>query len=148
MAITTALCNSFKQELLNGTHNLPSNTIKLALIKVGHSGTYNKSSTNYSNITDASDEATNTSGSAYPTGGVTLDSVAVSLSGDTAIVDIADEVITSASISAVGCMIYNSSQSNKAIATIDFSGTQTATSGNFTITFPAADASNAIIRIA
>ena len=129
MAITTALCNSFKQELLNGTHNLPSNTIKLALIKVGHSGTYNKSSTNYSNITDASDEATNTS--SYQDH-----------------FTIADEVITSASISAVGCMIYNSSQSNKAIATIDFSGTQTATSGNFTITFPAADASNAIIRIA
>ena len=65
-----------------------------------------------------------------------------------AIVDIADEVFTSSTISADGCIIYNASASNAAIAVIDFGGTQTSTNGDYTIQFPAADASNAIIRIA
>lgn len=145
MAITTAMCNSFKQELLGGTHDLDTHTIKLALIKASPSGTYNASTTNYSDVTGNSDEA---SGSGYSAGGNSLTSAAISLSGSTAIVDFADTTFATATVAADGCIIYNSSQSNKAIAVIDFGGTVTSTAGNFTVSFPAADASNAIIRIA
>ena len=145
MAITTAMCTSFKSELLGGIHDLDTHTLKLALIKASPSGTYGAATTNYSNVTGASDEA---SGSGYSAGGQNLDGAAISVSGTTAIVDFTDEVFTSATVSADGCIIYNSSASNKAICVIDFGGTKTATNGDFTIQFPAADASNAIIRIA
>lgn len=146
MSITTAMCNSFKQELLNGEHNLASHTIKLALIKASPSGTFDKSTTNFSEL--GSDEA---SGTNYTSGGNTLGSPTVSLSGDTAIVDFNDSTFSSATISADGCLIYNSSASNKAIAVIDFSGTKTATNGDFTVTMPGGSSPNAntaIIRIA
>jgi len=145
MAITTAMCTSFKSELLGGIHDLDTHTLKLALIKASPSGTYGAATTNYSNVTGASDEA---SGSGYSAGGQNLDGAAISVSGTTAIVDFTDEVFTSATVSADGCIIYNSSASNKAICVIDFGGTKTSTNGDFTIQFPAADASNAIIRIA
>ena len=145
MAITTAMCTSFKSELLGGTHDLDTHTLKLALIKASPSGTYGAATTNYSNVTGNSDEA---SGTNYSAGGQTLDGAAISVSGTTAIVDFTDEVFSSATISADGCIIYNSSASNKAICVIDFGGTKTSTNGDFTIQFPAADASNAIIRIA
>ena len=145
MAITTAMCNSFKTEVLGGTHDLDTHTIKIALIKSGMSGTYNASTTNYSNVTGASDEA---SGTNYSAGGQNLDSASIALSGSTAIVDFADEVFSTVTVSAAGCIIYNSSASNKAICVIDFGGTVSSVAGNLTIQFPAADASNAIIRIA
>ena len=145
MAITTAMCTSFKSELLGGTHDLDTHSIKLALIKATPTGTYGAATTNYSDVTGNSDEAT---GTGYTTGGQVLDSVTISTDGTTAIVDIADEVFTSSTISADGCIIYNASASNAAIAVIDFGGTQTSTNGDYTIQFPAADASNAIIRIA
>jgi len=145
MAITTAMCTSFKSELLGGTHDLDTHSIKLALIKATPTGTYNAATTNYSDVTGNSDEAT---GTGYTAGGQVLDSVTISTDGTTAIIDIADEVFTSSTISADGCIIYNASASNAAIAVIDFSGTKTSTNGDFTIQFPAADASNAIIRIA
>jgi len=145
MAITTAMCTSFKSELLGGTHDLDTHSIKLALIKATPTGTYNAATTNYSDVTGNSDEA---SGTGYTAGGQVLDSVTISTDGTTAIIDIADEVFTSATISADGCIIYNTSASNAAIAVIDFGGTKTSTNGDFTIQFPAADASNAIIRIA
>lgn len=145
MAITTAMCNSFKQELLGGVHDLDTDVLKLALIKATPSGTYNASTTNYSDVTGNSDEA---SGTGYSAGGQVLDSAAISLSGSTAIVDFADEVFSTVTLSADGCIIYNSSQSNKAICVIDFGGTVSAVAGNLTIQFPAADASNAIVRIA
>ena len=145
MAITTAMCNSFKQELLGGVHDLDTDVLKLALIKATPSGTYNASTTNYSDVTGNSDEA---SGTGYSAGGQTLDSAAISLSGSTAIVDFADEVFSTVTLSADGCIIYNSSQSNKAICVIDFGGTVSAVAGNLTIQFPVADASNAIVRIA
>lgn len=145
MAITTAMCNSFKQELLGGTHDLDTNTIKLALIKDSPTGTYNASTTNYSDVTGNSDETT---GTGYTAGGQTLDGASISLSGSTAIVDFTDEVFSDVTCSADGCIIYNSSQSNKAIAVIDFGGTVSATAGDLTIEFPTADASNAVIRIA
>jgi len=145
MAITTALCNSFKEELLGGVHDLDTDTIKIALIKDTPTGTYNKSTTNYSDVTGDSDEVT---GTGYTAGGNTLTSPSITLDGDTAIVDFANTTWSTATISADGCIIYNSSASNAAIAVIDFGGTVTSTAGDFTVSFPTADASNAIIRIA
>ena len=145
MAITTAMCNSFKQELLGGVHDLDTDTLKIALIKESPTGTYGASTTNYSDVTGNTDEATGTN---YTAGGQALDSASITLSGSTAIVDFDDEVFSNLTLSADGAIIYNSSQGNKAIAVFDFGGTVTATSGDFTIVFPTADASNAVIRIA
>jgi hypothetical protein len=145
MPITTAMCNSFKQELLGGVHDLDTDTIKIALIKDTPVGTYGAATTNYSNVTVNSDEATGTN---YTTGGNTLTSPVIALDGSTATVDFADTTWSSATVSADGCIIYNASQSNAAIAVIDFGGTKTSTNGDFTIELPTADASNAIVRIA
>jgi len=145
MAITTAMCNSFKTELLGGLHDLDTDTLKIALIKASPTGTYNASTTNYSDVTGNSDEA---SGTNYNSGGNVLDGAAISLSGSTAIVDFTDEVFSDVTVSADGCIIYNTANSNSAIAVIDFGGTVSATAGDLTIEFPAADASNAVIRIA
>ena len=145
MAITTAMCTSFKSELLGGTHDLDTHSVKIALIKATPAGTYGAATTNYSDVTGNSDEA---SGTGYTAGGQVLDSVTISTDGTTAIIDIADEVFTSATVSSDGCIIYNASASNAAICVIDFGGTKTSTNGDFTIQFPTADASNAIIRIA
>ena len=145
MAITTAMCTSFKQELLGGTHDLDTDTFKLALIKATPAGTYGAATTNYSDVTGNSDEA---SGTGYSAGGQELDGAAISADGTTAIVDFTDEVFSNVTTSADGCIIYNSSQSNKAICVIDFGGTVSATAGDLTIEFPTADASTAVIRIA
>ena len=144
MAITTAMCSSFKQELLGGVHDLDTDTLKLALIKASPSGTYGVATTNYSDVTGNSDEA---SGTGYSAGGGTLDSPVITLSGTTAFVDFADEAFNNVTVSADGCIIYNSSQSNKAIAVFDFGGTVSATSGTLTVQFPTADATNAVIRL-
>jgi len=145
MAITTAMCTSFKQELLGGTHDLDTDTLKIALIKDSPTGTYGAATTNYSDVTGNSDEATGTN---YTAGGQNLDGATISTSGTTALVDFTDEVFADVTVSCDGCIIYNSSQSNKAICVIDFGGTVSATAGDLTIEFPTADASNAIIRIA
>jgi hypothetical protein len=144
MAITTKMCTSFKTEILGGTHDLDTDTIKLALIKDTPSGTYDASTTNYSDVTGNTDEAT---GTGYTAGGVTLDNVTITSSSETALVDIDDEVIATATISADGCIIYNASKANRAIAVIDFGGTKTSTNGNFTIDFPTSGVSSSIIRI-
>ena len=145
MSITTAMTTSFKQELLQGLHDLDGHTLKLALIKSSESGTFGAASTNFSNITDSSDEA---SGTGYSSGGATLGSVSIVLDGTTATVDFADVSFTNSTISAAGAMIYNTSASNRAIAVISFGGTVASTAGTFTVTMPTADASNAIIRLA
>jgi hypothetical protein len=145
MAITTAMCTSFKSELLGGTHDLDTHSLKLALIKASPSGTYNAATTNYSDVTGNSDEA---SGTNYSAGGQVLDGATISTDGTTAIVDFTDEVFANVTLSADGCIIYNSSASNKAICVIDFGGTVSATAGDFTVEFPAAAASTAVIRIA
>jgi hypothetical protein len=144
MAITTAMCSSFKQELLGGVHDLDTDTLKVALIKASSSGTYGAATTNYSNITGNTDEAVGTN---YSAGGQALGSAVISLSGSTAFVDFADEVFANLTISAAGAIIYNASKSNKAVAVFDFGTTVTSTSGDFTVVFPTADASNAVIRI-
>ena len=145
MAITTAMCTSFKSELLGGLHDLDTDSLKLALIKASPSGTYGAATTNYSNVTGASDEA---SGTNYTAGGQALGSAAIAVSGTTATVDFADEVFSNVTTSASGCIIYNTANSNSAICVIDFGGTVSATAGDLTIQFPAANASNAVIRIA
>ena len=145
MAITSAICNSFKQEILVGTHNFTASsghTFKIALFT--SDATLNKSTTAYS----TSNEISNTSGSAYSAGGATLTSVTPTLSTDTAVCDFSDVSFTSASFTANGALIYNSSQSDKAVAAIAFGSDKTVTSGTFTIQFPTADATNAIIRLA
>ena len=145
MGITTAMCTSFKSEVLGGVHDLDTHTLKLALIKSGEAGTYGAATTNYSDVTGNSDEA---SGTNYSAGGQNLDSAAISIDGTTSIVDFADEVFSNVTCSAAGCIIYNSSASNKAICVISFGGTVSATAGDLTIEFPAAAASTAVIRIA
>jgi len=145
MAITTAICKSFKEELLGGVHDLDTDTLKVALIKETPTGTYDTNTANYTDVTGNSDEAV---GTGYTAGGQDLDSVTISLDGTTAIIDIADETFSTVTVSADGCIIYNSSQGNKAIAVFDFGGTKSSTNGDFTIVFPTADASNAILRLA
>ena len=150
MAITTAMCNSFKQELLGGVHDMDTDTLKIALIKETPSGTYGAATTNYSDVTGNSDEAVGTN---YTAGGQVMDtptdgnSTIINLSGNTVFLDFADEVFTDLTLSADGAIIYNASQGNKAVAVFDFGSTVTATSGDFTVVFPTADASNAVIRI-
>ena len=145
MAITSAICNSFKQEVLVGTHNFTAttgHTFKIALFT--SSATLGASTTAYS----TSNEITNSSGTAYTAGGATLTSVTPALSGSTAVCDFNDVSFSSASFTANGALIYNDTQSDKAVAVIAFGGDKTVSSGTFTIQFPAADATNAIIRIA
>ena len=142
--ITTAMCNSFKQELLGGVHDLDTHTLKLALIKPSPTGNFGAATTNYSDLTGSSDEAT---GSNYSAGGQVLDSPVISLSGDTAIVDFADEVFSNLTITAAGALLYNTSASNKAIAVFSFGSNVASTAGDFTVIFPTADASNAVLRI-
>ena len=146
MAITSAICNSFKTEILTAVHNFTAttgNTFNLALYT--SSATINKSTTAYS----ATNEITNTSGTAYSAKGNALTSVTPVLSTDTAVCDFADTIWTSASFTANGCLIFNDSASgDPACCAIAFGGDKTVSSGTFTIQFPTADASDAIIRIA
>ena len=145
MAITSAICTSFKVELLKGTHNFTAttgNTFKIALYD--SDATLGASTTAFS----TSEEITNTSGTAYTSGGATLTSVTPVASSTTAICDFADVSFSSASFTANGALIYNSSDSNAAVCAIAFGSDKTATNGTFTIQFPTADATNAIIRLA
>ena len=146
MAITSASCNSFKQEILEAEHNFTAttgNTFKLALFT--SSATLGASTTAYS----SSNEITNTSGTAYTAGGKALTSVTPTLDSSTAVCDFADVSWTSASFTANGCLIYNDSHSTDAsVCAVAFGGDKTVSSGTFTIQFPAAAATTAIIRIA
>jgi len=142
MAITQAMCTSFKQELLTGTHdftNSTGDTFKIALYT--SSATLGATTTAYA--------ATNeVSGTGYTALGNTLTSITPTTSGTTAYCDFSDTTWSSATVTANGALIYNSSKSNKAVAVLAFGGDKTSTNGDFTIQFPTADASNAIIRIA
>ena len=145
MAITSAICTSFKVELSKGTHNFTAttgNTFKIAL--------YDSDATLGAGTTafTTSEEITNTSGTAYTSGGATLTSVTPVADSTTAVCDFADVSFSSATFTANGALIYNSSATNAAVAAIAFGSDKTATNGTFTIQFPAADASNAIIRLA
>ena len=142
MAISQAMCTSFKVELLQGVHDFTASTgdvFKIALYT--SSATLGASTTAYTVTNEVS-------GSGYTAGGNTLTNVTPTSSGTTAFTDFADTTWTTATITARGALIYNSTESDKAVAVLDFGSDKTSTAGNFTIVFPAADASNAIIRIA
>ena len=138
MAITQAMCTSFKAEILDEVHDLVADTLKIALYT---------SSASLDASTTAFTTSNEISGTGYSSGGVELTSRTVSTSGTTAFFDAADPTWTSASFTARGALIYNSSASNKAIAVLNFGGDFTVSSGTFRIVFPAAGAS-AIITIA
>ena len=143
MAITQAVCTSFKQEILVEGHNFTASTgdtFKIALYS--SSATLSASTSAYSSTNEVSDSGT------YSAGGGSLTSATPTTSGTTAICDFTDISFTSATITARGALIYNSSASNKAVCVLDFGGDKTSTSGTFTIQFPAADSSNAILRLA
>ena len=145
MSIASAICNSFKQEILVGTHNFTAssgNAFKLAMYT--SSASLGAGTTAYS----SSNEISNTSGSAYSAGGKTIVSVTPALDGTVAVCDFADISFTSASFTANGCLIYNDTQADKAVCVVAFGGDKTVSSGTFTIQFPAAAASTAIVRIA
>ncbi len=150
--MTSALATSYKKEILKGVH-LDTDTYKILLIKPSPGGTYDASNTNVGTPGTGSPSSSNVgtdeaSGTGYTTGGKTLTSFAVSSSGTTAWLDFDDVSWTSSTISAIGAIIYNSSQGNKIVAVIDFGGTVSDTAGTFSIIMPVADASNALIRLA
>jgi len=151
MAITQAMCTSFKKELLEGVHNFKNSggdTFKLALFAEGSGGKSSTTATLGATTTALVTTGEVASSGTYATGGGSLTRVDPSTSGTTAITDFADLSFTTATITAMGALIYNSSDSNKAVAVLDFTSNKTSTAGTFTIQFPTADASNAIIRIA
>ncbi len=164
MAITSAICNSFKVEILQGGHNFndssgapTGNAFKLALFT--SSATLSKSTTQYTAPTDGTADPTNThevssTSTGYTTGGNALTSSADPvLSGDTACVKFNDTSFSSASFTARGCLIYNTTAvtgftTNRSVCAINFGADKTVTSGTFTIQFPAQTAGNAIVQIA
>jgi len=141
------MCSSFKQELLEGGHNFKNSgghTFKLAMYT--NSASFNAATTAYTTSNEVS-------GSGYTAGGGTLTRVDPSLSGTTALTDFADLTFSSATVTARGALIYNTttgggSGTSDTVVVLDFGSDKTSTAGDFTIQFPAADASNAIIRIA
>ena len=143
MAISQAVCTSFKQELLVGTHNFTAssgNTFKLALYT--SSATLGASTTAY--VTTGQSSGTN-----YTAGGANLTSVTPVATGTTAVCDFSpDLTFGTATVTARGCLIYNSSASNKAVCVLDFGADKSSTAGNFTVVFPSPTATGAIIRLA
>lgn len=142
MAITTAMCTSFKVELLQAVHNFlltGGDTFKLAMYVAA--ATLGAGTTAYSSTNEAS-------GTNYTAGGANLTRIDPTSSGTTAFTDFADLTFSNVTITSRGCLIYNSTDSNKAVSAHDFGSDKTATAGDFVIQFPTADASNAILRIA
>jgi hypothetical protein len=141
------MCSSFKQELLEGGHNFKNSgghTFKLAMYT--NSASFNAATTAYTTSNEVS-------GSGYTAGGGTLTRVDPSTSGTTALTDFADLTFSTATVTARGALIYNTttgsgSSTTDTVVVLDFGSDKTSTAGDFTIQFPAADASNAIIRIA
>jgi hypothetical protein len=139
MAITQTLCTSFKVEVLNGVHNFSADTFKLALYT--DSATIGADTLIYTTNNEVV-------GAGYTAGGNTLTvSVTPVSSGTTAYVSFDNTSWASSTITARGALIYNSSQSNKAVAVLDFGADKTTSNSVFTITFPAASATSAIVRI-
>jgi|TARA_R100000455_G_C6271557_1_gene127834 hypothetical protein len=152
MAITNAICNVFKTDILKGVHNFSlsgGNTYKLALFT--SSATLNKSTTAYSAPSDGTANPTNThevtsTGTSYSTGGGTLTNITPVLSGDVAQMDFQDETFSTVTLTANGALIYKNS-SNEAVMAVAFGGDKTATSGDFTVQFPNPSSATAIIEI-
>jgi hypothetical protein len=146
MAISSAICNTFKVEVLKAVHNFTAssgNTFNLALYT--SSASMGAGTTAYA----TTNEIANTAGSAYSAKGKALTSVTPALDSSTAVCDFANISWTSASFTANGCLIFNDTAAgDPGVCVVAFGGDKTVTSGTFTIEFPAADASNAIVRIA
>ena len=164
MALTSAICNSFKEEILQGGHCLNAsgsspggNAIKCALYSA-NDAVLSKSTTVYAAPADASADPTSTyevteTSSGYTVGGKTLTAIDPTLSGDSAVCDFSNESWTSATFTARGLLLYNSTAitgftTNRSICAINFGGDKTVTSGTFTIEFPSPAAGTAIIEIA
>tara|TARA_R100000388_G_scaffold90018_1_gene71137 strand:+ start:408 stop:833 length:426 start_codon:yes stop_codon:yes gene_type:complete len=141
MAITSAICTSFKQEILVEGHNLTNGADSIKLALYTSSATLGAGTTAFTTTGQAT-------GTNYSSGGSALSNVTPSTSGTTAIVDFADLTFSTATITARGCLLYNSTNSNKAICAIDFGGDKTSTAGDFTVVFPSPTATGAIIRLA
>ena len=141
MAITSTICSSFKQELLVEGHNLTNGADSIKLALYTSSATLGATTTAYSSGQEVS-------GTNYSAGGSALTNVTPALSGTTAVCDFADLTFGTATVTARGCLLYNSTNSNKAICAIDFGGDKTSTAGDFTVVFPSATATGAIIRLA
>jgi hypothetical protein len=142
MAITQAVANSFKGEILTGTHNFTAatgNVFKLAL--------YTSASTMSSATTIYTSTAEVANTGQYVTGGGILTNVSPVVSSGVAFIDFADISFTGVTLTAAGALIYNTSASNKAVCVLDFGADKTATSGTFTIQFPADTTAAAILRI-
>lgn len=142
MAISTTMVTSFKKELFEAVHNFllsGGDTFKIALFV--SAATLDATTTAYSATNEAS-------GTGYSAGGNTLTRIDPASSGTTGFVDFADTQWTTATITARGALIYNSSDSDKAVSTHDFGADKSSSAGTFTVSFPAADASNAILRLA
>tara|TARA_S200002703_G_scaffold8523_1_gene8589 strand:+ start:7073 stop:7504 length:432 start_codon:yes stop_codon:yes gene_type:complete len=143
MAITQAMCTSFKKELMTATHNFTNssgNTFRLALYT---------SSASLSASTTAYTTSNEVSGTGYTAKGAALTNVTPTSSGTTALTDFSDVTFSSATITANGAMIFNDSASgDPAVVILAFGGDKSSSAGDFTVQFPTADASNAIIRIA
>jgi hypothetical protein len=138
MAITSAICKSFKREMVEGIHDFTTDVFYLALYS--SSATLDADTTAYS----ATNEIT---GTGYVAGGQALTTVAPVVSGAKALVDFADESWTGATFTANGGVIYNSSKANRAVCTVAFGIDKTVAAGTFTVIFPTPDATNAMIRI-
>jgi hypothetical protein len=134
MSITSAICNSYKQEIIEGVHS-SSDVYKIALYT--SSATLGASTTAYSSTNEVS-------GTGYSAGGATLSGFTSGLSGSTAYLTFTDVAIANATITARGCLIYNSSKSNKAVAVFDFGSEISSVNGTFTVDFPGAGASSLI----
>ena len=138
MAIASAVCTSFKRELLDALHDLDTDSFKIALYT--SAATLGAATTVYT----ASGEIT---GTGYTAGGQTLAAPAVTISGTTIIVDFDDPAWPAATITARGALIYNASKANRAVAVYDFGADKASTQGTFTVVLPTPDASNALIRL-
>lgn len=140
MAISQAMCTSFKVDLLAGVQDFDTDVFKIALYT--SAATLSAATTAYTATGEVA------AGGGYTTGGNTLTvSVTPTFTGTTAFVSFANTTWSAATITARGALIYNSSKSNKAVAVLDFGSDKTSTSGDFTVVMPTADSSNAIIRI-
>ena len=138
MAITSGISISFRSQIMLGEHDLDTDSIKLALY------------TNAASLSDGTTIYTTSNevvGTGYSAGGVVLTGIDVTTDSSVAVVSITDAVISASTITARGALIYNASQSNKAIAVFDFGADKSSTAGDFTIQFPSAAAATAIIRI-
>ena len=141
MAITQAVANSFKKELLDGVHDLDSGGDAFKLALYTSQATINAATTSYTTGNEVS------ASGQYVAGGSQLQSQQTSVASGVAIVDFADLSFTGVTLTARGALIYNSTDGKKAVCALDFGGDKTATAGTFTIQFPAFTTSAAILRI-